>query len=84
MDGVTGSFAGRFRCALAETTGWAVLGRTPMWAYGVVFLASAAVLVWEGNTDADIDIAKQNTFNMYKDRIRTIEVLARQHRNAGK
>jgi hypothetical protein len=38
---------------------------------------------WEGNTDADIDIAKQNTFNTYKDRVRTIEILARQHKNAG-
>ncbi len=38
---------------------------------------------WEGNTDADIDITKQNTFNTYKDRIRTIEILARQRKNAG-
>ena len=38
---------------------------------------------WEGNTDADIDITKQNTFNTYKDRIRTIEILARQKKNAG-
>ena len=39
---------------------------------------------WEGNTDADIDITKQNTFNTYKDRVRTIEILARQHRNSAK
>jgi hypothetical protein len=39
---------------------------------------------WEGNTDADIDITKQNTFNAYKDTIRTFEVLARQKKNSGK
>jgi hypothetical protein len=39
---------------------------------------------WEGNTDADIDVTKQNTFNAYKDKLRTIEILARQRKNAGK
>ena len=39
---------------------------------------------WEGNTDADIDITKQNTFNAYKDKLRTFEILARQRKNAGK
>jgi Glycosyl transferase family 2 len=39
---------------------------------------------WEGNTDADIDIAKQNTFNAYKDKLRTFEILARQKKNAGR
>lgn len=39
---------------------------------------------WEGNTDADIDITKQNTFNAYKDKLRTFEILARQRQNAGK
>jgi hypothetical protein len=38
---------------------------------------------WEGNTDADLDIGKHNTFNTYKDRLRTIEILARQTKNAG-
>ena len=38
---------------------------------------------WEGNTDADLDINKYNTFNTYKDRLRTIEVLARQTKNKG-
>jgi hypothetical protein len=33
---------------------------------------------WEGNSDADLDIAKQNTYNAYKDKLRTIEILARQ------
>ena len=32
---------------------------------------------WEGNSDAALDINKQNAHNSYKDRIRTIELLAR-------
>jgi GT2 family glycosyltransferase len=39
---------------------------------------------WEGNTDANIDVTKQNTFNAYKDKLRTFEILARQRKNAGK
>jgi hypothetical protein len=39
---------------------------------------------WEGNSDADLDIARQNTFNHYKDHVRTIELLARQRLNRGK
>jgi hypothetical protein len=37
---------------------------------------------WEGNSDADLDIAKQNAFNHYKDKIRTLELHARQRKNA--
>jgi hypothetical protein len=33
---------------------------------------------WEGNTDARLTIEQQNKFNTYKDRVRTIELLARQ------
>jgi hypothetical protein len=33
---------------------------------------------WEGNSDADLDIPRQNTFNLYKDTIRTWEIRARQ------
>ena len=33
---------------------------------------------WEGNTDAELDIGKSNQHNIYKDRIRTFELLARQ------
>ena len=33
---------------------------------------------WEGNSDAGIDVAKQNAFNFYKDKLRTFEILARQ------
>jgi hypothetical protein len=36
---------------------------------------------WEGNTDAALDIPKQNAHNIYKDRIRTIELIARQRKN---
>jgi hypothetical protein len=36
---------------------------------------------WEGNTDAALDIPKQNAHNTYKDRIRTIELIARQRKN---
>ncbi|MDR2911636.1 MAG: glycosyltransferase [Bacteroidales bacterium] len=32
---------------------------------------------WEDNTDAALDIHKQNTNNIYKDRVRTIELKAR-------
>ncbi len=32
---------------------------------------------WEDNTDASLDILKQNMHNLYKDRIRTIELKAR-------
>lgn len=37
---------------------------------------------WEGNSDADLDIAQLNTHNFYKDKIRTFELLARQRKNA--
>jgi glycosyltransferase involved in cell wall biosynthesis len=36
---------------------------------------------WEGNTDAALDINKMNTHNLYKDRLRTIELLARKQLN---
>jgi hypothetical protein len=35
---------------------------------------------WEGNSDADLDIARQNAYNAYKDQLRTLEILARQRR----
>ena len=37
---------------------------------------------WEGNSDADLDVGKLNSFNFYKDRLRTFEVLARKKKNA--
>ena len=36
---------------------------------------------WEGNSDAALDIIKTNNHNLYKDRIRTFEILARQRMN---
>jgi glycosyltransferase involved in cell wall biosynthesis len=33
---------------------------------------------WEDNTDASLDIQKQNTYNFYNDRIRTLELWSRQ------
>lgn len=39
---------------------------------------------WEDNTDAALPVAKANQYNTYKDRLRTIEILARQRMNAKK
>ncbi len=36
---------------------------------------------WEGNTDSALDIYKLNNNNLYKDRLRTFEILARQKKN---
>jgi hypothetical protein len=36
---------------------------------------------WEGNTDAALDINRANANNLYKDRLRTIELLARKQMN---
>lgn len=36
---------------------------------------------WDDNSDASLDIAKVNAHNLYKDRIRTIELIARQKIN---
>ncbi len=33
---------------------------------------------WEGNSDADLDITRQNTYNAYKDSVRTWEISTRQ------
>lgn len=38
---------------------------------------------WEDNTDASLDIPRQNAHNAYKDKIRTYELRARQRKNAG-
>jgi hypothetical protein len=38
---------------------------------------------WEGNSDADLDITRHNTYNSYKDKLRTIEIQARQQKNSG-
>jgi hypothetical protein len=36
---------------------------------------------WDDNTDADLNISRTNEHNMYKDRIRTMEILARRQYN---
>jgi glycosyltransferase involved in cell wall biosynthesis len=36
---------------------------------------------WEENSDAALDVAKSNTYNLYKDKIRTIELMARKRLN---
>ena len=36
---------------------------------------------WEGNSDAELDIQRLNTYNFYKDKLRTFEILARQKKN---
>lgn len=36
---------------------------------------------WEGNSDAALSVEKVNANNVYKDQIRTLELLQRQHRN---
>ncbi|MBI4430036.1 MAG: glycosyltransferase family 2 protein [Ignavibacteriales bacterium] len=38
---------------------------------------------WEGNTDAALSVEQANRNDQYKDRIRTIEILARQRTNRG-
>lgn len=39
---------------------------------------------WEGNSDADLDIEKENKNNLYKDRLRTLEIMARINMNRQK
>jgi len=38
---------------------------------------------WEGNSDSLLSIEKENTYNFYKDKIRTLEILIRQNLNTG-
>jgi len=33
---------------------------------------------WKGNSDARLGVEKQNAFNFYKDKLRTLEISARQ------
>lgn len=39
---------------------------------------------WDDNSDAALDVVKINNHNLYKDRLRTIELLARMAQNSGK
>ena len=36
---------------------------------------------WEGNSDANLDTERVNRNNLFKDRLRTIEIMARRHVN---
>jgi len=36
---------------------------------------------WDDNSDASLDVVKMNGYNLYKDKIRTIELKARKNRN---
>ena len=38
---------------------------------------------WDGNSDAALSIERQNANNLYKDRLRTLEISARQQMSAG-
>ncbi|MBL1213097.1 MAG: glycosyltransferase family 2 protein [Ignavibacteriae bacterium] len=49
---------------------------------GRIYHAIYACRRWEGNSDAALSVEKVNSNNTYKDRVRTIEVLARQLKNA--
>lgn len=46
--------------------------------YDVVYLCRR----WDDNSDAALDVVKMNQHNLYKDRIRTWEIKARQHLNS--
>ncbi|HEY6332147.1 MAG TPA: glycosyltransferase family 2 protein [Blastocatellia bacterium] len=37
---------------------------------------------WEGNSDAKLDLETANRYDTYKDRLRTLEIMARQRKNA--
>lgn len=36
---------------------------------------------WDENSDAALDVVKMNSNNLYKDRLRTIELMARKRMN---
>jgi len=47
--------------------------------YAVLYLCRR----WDDNTDADLPLDVKNRHDLYKDRLRTLEVMARQELNAG-
>ena len=51
---------------------------------GRIFYSFYLCRRWEGNSDASLDIAKQNQYNFYKDKIRTLELTARINMNTTK
>ncbi|MDL2230537.1 glycosyltransferase family 2 protein [Alistipes sp. OttesenSCG-928-L06] len=52
------------------------------WRIGRIYDALYLCRRWEGNSDAALSIEKVNANNLYKDSLRTIELLARQQMNA--
>jgi len=49
---------------------------------GRIFDSLYSARRWDGNSDARLDVATQNRYDLYKDRLRTIEIAARQRRNS--
>ena len=48
---------------------------------GRIFDALYLCRRWDGNSDAALDVAKQNAYHFYKDKIRTLELKARMRMN---
>jgi len=48
---------------------------------GRIYLPLYLCRRWEENSDAALDVTKANTYNLYKDKIRTFELLARKNIN---
>ena len=53
------------------------------WRIGRIFDELYCCRRWEDNSDANLSIEKTNANNLYKDRLRTLEVIARQKMNNG-
>ena len=54
---------------------------TRTYALGRIYEPTYLCRRWEGNTDAALPVAQVNRHNAYKDRLRTIEIMARQELN---
>jgi len=48
---------------------------------GRIFDSLYSARRWDGNSDARLDVTTQNRYDLYKDRLRSIEIAARQRRN---
>ena len=55
------------------------LSRT--WKIGRIYKPLYLCRRWEDNSDAALDVVKMNQHNLYKDRLRTYELMARVHLN---
>jgi len=51
------------------------------WKIGRIYHAIYRCRRWEDNSDASLDVAKQNAHNAYKDSLRTFELMARMKKN---